>query len=139
MAVASDAIRVSGLREFQAGIRRMDQKLPRQIRVVLNDAGEAVVRSTRARMPRRSGRAASSIKMASSQREARIKAGGGKAVYYPWLDYGGSVGRRGSVKRPFIREGRYLYPAYRAQRGAVLGKMQAGLAELARSSGVGVD
>jgi hypothetical protein len=139
MAVASGAVKVTGLREFQAAIRRMDAKLPRELRVVLNDAGQSVVRDAKAGVPRRTGRAAGSIKMASSQREARIKAGGAKAPWYPWLDYGGSVGRGGSVKRPFISQGRYLYPAFRANRGEVLNKMEDGLVHLARSSGLGVN
>lgn len=66
-----------------------------------------------------------------------ISEGGTVAPYLPWLDFGGSVGRgrkstarvslhgggrvtvkrvgsrgTGSVVRPYIKEGRYLYPAY---------------------------
>lgn len=71
----------------------------------------------------------------------QIEEGGAVAPYVPWLDFGGTVGRgrrttarvtisrgasgrittrrqilgsrgSGSVVRPFIKDGRYLYPAY---------------------------
>jgi hypothetical protein len=60
------------------------------------------------------------VKAASGQREARIKAGSAKAPYYPWLDFGGKVGKNRSVDRKFKPEGRYLYPTYKAKRGEVL-------------------
>jgi hypothetical protein len=66
-----------------------------------------------------------------------IAEGGAVAPYLPWLDFGGTVGRgrrstarvsihgggrvtvkrvgsrgSGSVVRPYIKDGRYLYPAY---------------------------
>lgn len=138
MPVASGAVTVEGLREFQAGLRRMDAKLPRQLRIVLNDAGQIVVRTAQPMVPRRSGRAAASIKMASGQREARIKAGGGRVPYFAWLDFGGAVGRRNSVRRPFVKQGRYLYPAYRGNEARVLSEMQEGIVTLARTSGVAV-
>lgn len=139
MPVASGAVRIEGLREFQAALRRMDGKLPRELRLVLNEAGQIVVRTAEPMVPHRSGAAAASIKMASSQREARIKAGSARVPYYGWLDFGGAVGRNRSVKRPFIKQGRYLYPAFRRNEGQVLAEMQDGLTRLARSSGVGVD
>lgn len=133
-----DPIRIEGLREFQAALRAVDKGLPKHLRMVLNDAAQLVVKGAQALVPKRSGRAAASIRAASSQREGRVRAGGGKAPYYPWLDWGGRVGRRNSVSRPFIREGRYIYPTYKSQKGAVEDALADGLIKLARSSGLDV-
>jgi hypothetical protein len=136
MAVASTAIRIEGLREFQAALRKMDKGLPRQIRIVLNETADLVASPAKARVPRRSGRAAASIRVASSQREAKVKGGGGRVPYYGWLEFGGAVGRRHSVRRPFVKEGRYLYPAYESRRSRIEPTMLKGLEDLARRSGV---
>ena len=55
-----------------------------------------------------------------------------------FVDAGG-YSKREYWKQPFIKEGRYLYPAYKARRPQVLDEMQSGLVELATSSGVAVD
>lgn len=139
-----DPIRVAGLREFQASCKAYDGESQKLLRVVLNTAVELVVNEARPRVPTKTGAARASIKPQSSQREARVRAGGSKAPYYPWLDYGGRVGRgrtgpgTGSVNRPFERGGRYLYPAYSDVRPKVLDAMTQGLADLGRSIGLEV-
>lgn len=60
---------------------------------------------TKVKIPRLSGSAASSGKLSDST----VRFGGG-LEYYPWLEFGGSVGRGGSVKRTKIQSGRYLFP-----------------------------
>jgi len=134
--VAADPVKIEGLREFQASLRRMDRGLPKQIRVVLNDAVNVVVDGARPKIPRRSGRAAASLRAQSSQREARVVAGGAKAPYYAWLDFGGRVGRAKSVRRPFLKDGRFIYPTYRDRRAEFTRMMEAGLKDLVTSSGL---
>lgn len=84
---------------------------------------ERVASSVRGRLPRRSGKAQASVKARSSNYGASVAAGGRAAEYYPWLDFGGSVGRghqegrawSGAIKRAWMGvptgAGRYLYPA----------------------------
>lgn len=131
-------IELSGLREFQSSLRRMDAKLPRQLRIALNEVSDLVIDKARPDIPRRTGRAAASLKARSSQREARIAAGGARAPYYPWLDFGGRVGRKRSVVRPFIHEGRYIYPSLRKNRPEIEMVLKRALASLAESSGLEV-
>lgn len=138
MAVAGDAVRIDGLAEFQAALRRMDSGLPRQLRLMLNDAAQLVVHGAQPLVARRSGRAAGSIKAASQQRVARVKAGGAAAPYYAWLDFGGAVGRRNSVHRPWVPKGRYLYPAYRSRKPEIVVKLNQGVRRLAEGAGVRV-
>jgi hypothetical protein len=135
---ADGVIEVRGLRELQAALRRIDGQSQKELRVVLNEAAKVVSELAAQRMPRRSGRAAASLKARSGQREAAVQGGSARVPYYAWLDFGGSVGRKGSVHRPFLRDGRYMYPAYRDRKATVQEKMEEGLAALVRKSGLEV-
>lgn len=131
-------IEVQGIKEFQRSVKKMDADLGKQVRVVLNGAGAIVVRHAKPKIPKRSGAAADSLRLRSSQREARIAAGGRKARYYPWLDFGGRTGPNRSVRRQFITEGRYIYPTVREHNAEIQEAMSAGLVELATSAGLDV-
>lgn len=131
-------IEIRGLREFQTSLRKMDASLPRQLRIALNQSSDLVINKARPDIPRRTGAAAASLKARSSQREARVAAGGRRAPYYPWLDFGGRVGRKRSVERPFIKEGRYIYPSLRKNRPEIEAVLEKAITRLARDAGVEV-
>jgi hypothetical protein len=129
-------IEVTGLREFQRSLRQMDADLPKQIRLVLNASGEIVIKYARPTIPSKTGAARASMKLRSSQREARLAAGGRRAPYYPWLDFGGSVGPNDSVTRPFVKIGRYVYPTLRDHNAEIQEAMSEGLQRLATDAGL---
>ena len=135
---ATDAIKITGLRDLQAALKQMDGEAQKQLRGVLNEAAEIVVSGARAGFPTKTGRAKGTIKVMSSQREARVKEGSAKAPYAPWLDYGGRVGPKRSVSRPFVKTGRYVYPAYNRSRDDILDALSAALAELITRAGLEV-
>lgn len=135
----AEPIRVTGLAEFSRNLRKLDAELPKAMRVALNDAAEIVLGYARPLVPRRSGRAANSLRAASTQTAVRVKAGGRKAPYYAWLDFGGRVGRRKKTRRPFVREGRYLYPALDAKRAEFDAAVTKALLGAAASAGIEVD
>jgi hypothetical protein len=138
--VTGEAIRIDGLKEFQKALRDMDRALPKQLRVILNEATSVVIDWARPRVPKRTGRAAASIKARSSQREARVAIGGRKAPYMPWLDFGGEGKRPGRPSaRPFIKKGRYLYAGLDATRDEVTEVMSKGMTALAASAGLESD
>ena len=132
----TDAVRIEGLREFQRGLKAMDRELPKALRMAFNDAADIVVSDARPRVPSRSGRARGSVKARSTQTQARIVGGGSRAPYYPWLDFGGRVGRRRSVRRPFLADGRYIYNAYFRRRGEFVQGMQEAIIGVARRAGI---
>jgi hypothetical protein len=133
----SDHIKIDGLKEFQRALRDMDRDLPKQLRVILNDAVGLVLDWARPRVPSRTGRARGSLKARSSQREARAAIGGRKAPYMPWLDFGGEGRAAGRpAARPFIRKGRYLYAGLDAKRDDVTEVMSRGMTVLAESAGL---
>lgn len=135
---AVEPIRVDGLREFQRSLRQMDADLPKQLRVILNQAAQVVVDYAVPRIPRATGAAAGSVKVRSSQRESRVAMGGRRAPYMPWLDFGGRTGPGRSVNRPFMREGRYLYVGLRVKRDEVTELMESGLRALGAGAGLEV-
>jgi hypothetical protein len=137
--VSESTIKVVGLNEFRKGLRQLDRTLPKGVRLALNDAANVLVDATRPTIPHRTGSAAASLRAQSTQTTARVAVGGPKAPYYPWLDFGGRVGRGRSVVRPFYKEGRYLFPTLKKKRNEIQAAMLNALSELARESGLEVD
>ncbi len=134
-----DVVQVTGLREFRRNLRELDRAAPRALRLAGNRAAQLVVDEARPTVPRRSGRAAASIKTKSSQSVVRVVSGGNRAPYMPWLDYGGKVGKNDTAARPFIADGRYVYPAFRRVREQFSSVLTEALAEIARDTGVVLD
>jgi len=107
-----DTVRVEGLSRLNRALRGLNSELPKGLRLAANEAAGIVVDAARAKVSSRTGTAARSIRAASTRTASRVTAGGKRAPYLPWLDYGGRVGPNRSVRRPFISSGRYVYPAY---------------------------
>ena len=130
-----DRVQIDGIRDLQKQLRAMDADMPKQLRIALNSAGQIVLDYAQPKVPTRSGAARGSMKLRSSQREARIAAGGRRAPYYPWLDFGGQVGPPGP-KRPFLREGRFIYVAVREEQKKIQEALQKALSDLIRGAGL---
>lgn len=135
------AIRIDGLAKFSRNLKKLDSDLPKALRIALNEAADLVVGDARKLVPTRSGRAASSIRAASTRTAVRVALGGNRAPYAPWLEFGGRVGPRRSVRREFIKEGRYLYPTYFGHRdsGRIQEVLETALLRVAGQAGVEVD
>lgn len=138
--VAQELIKVEGLREFQKAVKAVDAGLGKALRKALNTAVQIVVDEAEPRIPRRSGRAARSLKASSTQNKARVSAGGVKAPHFPWLDFGGKRrGRGGGVAvRPFLKEGRYVWAAFAVKRDEVQTVMAQELTAVAEQAGLKV-
>lgn len=133
-----EPIKVAGLKDFQRALKQMDGESQKQLRVVLNQSATTVAQGAARRVPRRTGKAAASLRAMSSQREARVMGGSKKVPYYGWLDFGGRIGRDKSQRRPFVAGGRYMYPTFSANRDSIYKSLAAGLAKLARDAGLEV-
>jgi hypothetical protein len=132
-------IRIEGLAEFNRDLRRLDADLPKALRLGMNAAAKVVVDYAVPKIPRRSGRAARSVRVASTRTAVRVRAGGARVPYYPWLDFGGKVGRNRSVSRPFYSDGRYLWKGLAVKRVEFEGILQRELIKVAESAGIEVD
>ena len=137
--MAGAPIELKGMREFRTALKRMDANLPKLLRVALNEASAVVIDYASSRFPRKSGRAAQSLKARSSQQEARVALGGRRAPYAPWLVYGGQGRIAGRpAPRLFIRKGRDFGPYaaldHRSERITQI--MSDGLAQIGRDAGL---
>lgn len=136
MPVDREGIRIDGLRQFRAALRTVDNALAKQIREVGNRAAGIVVDQAKPRVPTRTGRAAKSVRVASTGSAARVAAGGKRVPYFGWLDFGGKVGRNRSIARPFLVEGRYVWKAFDDNRERIAQELDDGLRDLARRAGL---
>lgn len=139
--MAAEPIKIEGLREFVRDLKKIDSDLPKMVRVANNMAADVVVGYARPRVPSRSGRARRSVKAKSTRTKVRVVGGGNRARHYPWLDFGGKVGRNRSVSRPFRKDGRYIYKGYFLSRdsGEFQEVLTKALLDVARQAGVEVD
>jgi hypothetical protein len=135
---AIEPIKVAGLKDFRRNLKTISTDLPKCIRVANNEVADIVVIWVKDRMENKTGGAASTVKAASTQKEVRVKEGSAKRPYVPWLDFGGRVGPKRSVKRPFYSDGRYLYPALAANRDLMTERLSVGLIALCRKNGLEV-
>lgn len=108
--MAKPQIQVDGLKPLVATLKQIDSDLPKGMRIALNKVATTLVEEVRPQFPLKSGRARKSVKASSTRTAARVRMGGPNALHAPWVDFGGKVGIRKSVERPFIKRGRYLYP-----------------------------
>lgn len=132
-------VEVKGLAEFSRALKKLDADAPKGVRLALNESADFLISATKPKIPSRTGAARASLKAKSTRTLVRISAGGRRAPYYPWLDFGGRTGRRRSVSREFIKEGRYLYPTLRVERQRFQDILQDSLVKVAEGAGMEVD
>lgn len=132
-------IKITGLAEFNRNLRKLDKDLPKALRLALNEAGEIVVAWAKPQVPVQSGKAVGTVKARSTRTSARVTGGSAKVPYYPWLDFGGRVGRNKSVKRPWQSAGRYIYPGYTSNVDKIHEALIDALLDVARQAGIEVD
>jgi hypothetical protein len=137
--VAVDPIQITGLRELNKALKQVDADLPKQTRLALNEGAAIVADEARSKVPRRTGRAASTYRARSTRTAARVAIGGAKAKYVPWLDFGGRTGPDKSVHRQFIKSGRYLFPALERKRPEVLAKLEKAVVAVVEGAGLDVE
>lgn len=138
----SEPIKIEGLAEFRRNLKTISGELPKAIRVAGNKAAQIVVDDAKPKVPTgpgRGGHASSSIRAKSTQTAAKVSGGGRRYPYYPWLDFGGRVGPRKSVKRPFLKTGRYIWKSFDDRSAQVWEKLAESLVDVARQAGVEVN
>lgn len=136
-----ERVEVHGLREFRRDLRQMDRNLPKGLRTAGNRAADLVVAVAKPRVPlgpAAGGHARDSIRAASTQSAARVRGGGKRFSYYPWLDFGGKVGRNDTAHRPFLKDGRYIWRAFADHRRDVEDRLMVALREVADDAGIRV-
>lgn len=132
-------IKINGLKELSRQLKAAPGEAEKMIKPALNEAAQIIVNVARPKIPTLTGAARSSLSVKSTARESRVQAGGTKAPYYPWLDYGGKIGRNGSISRPFDKGGRYIYPAYAQEHANIMRLLEQRIAEAVAAAGLDVE
>lgn len=137
-------VNISGYRELRAELRHADKVLGDAFRLRMKDAGEVIARKVRSQVPAKSGRARSTVRVTAGGNTVHLRAGGGRAPYYGWLEFGGSIGGRrprsaqalwwpgashpsahtGAAKRPKVAQGRYMLPTVKRNRAELIDAAQ---------------
>lgn len=143
--MSQPTIRFTNIDGFVRALKKVDRELPKQFRRRLYKIAKVVSTTARQRMNFKhpSGRAEKSVKPRATQKGASIEGGGERVPYYPWLDFGGSVGRghrpgigwSGSVKRLSPPGGRYIYPAIAKHRDDTVRELVDAVEDSARRAG----
>lgn len=131
-------IRITGLRKVRLAAWKLDHNAPRALKDAATSSSNLLASKTRRRMPTgpgEGGHVKGSVKVVTSQTTAGVTFGGRRFPYAPWLEFGGNVGKGGSVHRPYLSSGRYLWVAYVTSKSSVENDLTHELASLARRSG----
>lgn len=131
-------IEVEGVERVLGNLRRFSSSTPDAAREAGEAAASTIARDARSRVPTGAstgGHAASSVR----SQGPTVIGGGSRFPYYPWIDFGGRVGRGNMTFRPFIRSGRYIWRSFAEHRGALDRQMVDSLVWAGRRSGLEVD
>lgn len=135
-------IAVIGLDQVRRQIKQIDPALAREFKTVFDESAEPVVLTARARVPKRSHRLEQSIRARATMREGRVRMGTPKRVAYAgWIEFGGVRRGPGSrrAERPFVRGGRYMFPAFyesRQNQELIFEAMNRGMDRVTRRAGL---
>lgn len=133
-------ISVTGLAEFNRGLRALDAEAPKQLRIALNGSAQLLVDRATPKVPSVSGAARRSMRARSTRTSARVAVGGKLAPYFPWLDFGGQGRIQGRpVAREFRKDGRYVYVALAEIGPDIERSLDDGIRAVARGAGLDVD
>ena len=127
---------VTGLRELRSALNKLDKSIAGELRTGLKEAAGVVARDAARAVPRRTGRAAASVRPVSRGNTIFVQGGGARVPYYGWLEFGGRVGRNRSVSRPKVRNGRYIRPAVARNEREIVEKAADAFRSAARKAGL---
>lgn len=114
-------VEIRGLREFRGALQQIERELPRELAVRYLERARDLAGRVASQVPRLTGRAAGSVAPRPAASGAALVAGGARAPHFPWLEFGGAVGRNRSVRRELVPDGRWIYPTI-AEAGDEIGQ-----------------
>ncbi len=130
-------IYVAGLKDLGKALKAIDSEAPKGLRFALAGVAEGVSGKIRNKVPVVTGAARSSVRPSATRTSSRVKVGGPKAPYWPWLDFGGEGRRRGRPSfRDYIPGGRYVYPTLEEERPHIMKLLEKALSGVVRDAGL---
>lgn len=125
----------SGL-DVNAAMTRAAAAAPRLAANAAEEAADLIATRARRLVPSRTGRMRGSIRVDTGGGAATVVAGGSRAKYFGWVDYGGLL-RKQNIRRPYRSGGRYVYPAADQVWPKVIGAAEDAAAAMVRAGGLG--
>lgn len=105
-------VEATGLKEFDAKVHRLVSLTDHVVLDSETYAAKVTVDTARPSVPVLTGAAAASLRVVDYSDGAAATGGNSAVPYYGWLEFGGDAGRKHSVHRATVPEGRYLRPAF---------------------------
>lgn len=103
--MAKEGVEVRGISELFSGSREITNQIPRKDQAEFVKIARARAAMIAAQMPRKTGRMASEVKGTYGEKSmARVGGWTTRVPYLGWMEFGGTRGR------PFVPEGRWIYP-----------------------------
>ncbi len=132
------AIQVIGLRDFQRRLRMAADYEPKSMRQGLNEVGQIIVDDVIPHMEqlfqestlgRRDQALEDSVRALSTSKEGRVVVGYPSRVPYAgWWEFGGPRGKTraypGPPPRPYVKEGRTLFPALKRREAEIVASLE---------------
>lgn len=109
--MAKRPVAIHGQRELVSGSLRLGRKIGDRAAEGFLDVAHSASNTAAAKMPHRSGRMASAVWARKTKRGAKVGISKRQVPYAGWIEFGGSRGR------PYVAQGRYLYPTAKAAAG----------------------
>ena len=144
MAAPLAGFRVTGLRELRKAMRDAEAGSQKHLQRRFKSVATLVASAIASRVTvGPTGHAAASVRPRATATSAGIVAGGPSAPYFPWLDFGGSVGRghrpgdpwSGAVKRYNPKGGIWIYPTIAEMGGVIEHEAGQGIADALEDAG----
>jgi len=111
-----DPVSPEGIESLRTALKGLSANLNDSLREAFRDQALMIARNAQGLVPVRSGHAKASIGVDVINDEVTLIAGGARAPYFGWLEFGGQANH---AKRPFVKGGRYLGKATDAAIGDI--------------------
>ena len=113
MASPPPTVTVAGMKALRRDLNKMSDDVSGPVYAAIKQAGreaaEPVAARARASLPHVTGALAGDVRVSGTKTGAAVRMGRVKIPYAWWIEFGGS--RPDHSSRPFVRDGRYLFPA----------------------------
>lgn len=135
-------VKATGLKEAKAATAKLKTSAPLRLKIGSRKAADLIARTARGRMPTgpgRNGHIKPTVKVSSVGGAPGVVAGDKSHPYMAFLDFGGRVGPKRRVHRPYFKGGRYVWKAYSDKSKEVERIIDDELVELGRDMGWDLD
>lgn len=133
------AIEVQGVKVFQRRLAKMDDGTVKELKRVYVQSANVVYRNAMPRVPVRTGRLKSTMRISASTRSGSVRAGNKRTAPYAGPIHFGWTTRPNLAKDIYggpIRPNPFLYSALDARRSEVEQMFEIGIMKLARKAGL---